>query len=360
MATEPRRGPGPQTTRRAVLGGLALGLGVLSCRRALGQPAEGAAYVGVETSAATGPSRASFFSATGARLGQVPLDFRAHGLAEHGGRIVVFPRRPGDRFAVVDRDRLEVLAVETAPQGRHFFGHGAFTRDGAHLLVTENDLETLAGGLGVYDLSGGPRRVGQVALPGPGPHEIVRAPGRDLFQIALGGLETHPGYGRMPLNLHDFRSQVVTYDFATGALAPMGFWPGSEGVSLRHLASDGQGRLYVGGQIAASDRARGDGVIWLVDGERVARLDPGVPMGGYVSSVAAHGAGALITSKESGLALHLDGATVIETMRIEGAGAAALGPGLTAAAGFTLLDLNGHRVEVSAGHEFDNHGLALG
>lgn len=343
--------------RREVLRSLALGLGVVACRGAFGQPAERAAYIGIETAADSALSTASFFTASGVRLGHVPLDFRAHGMAEHGDRLVVFPRRPGDRFAVVDAGTLEIAQVVRAPADRHFFGHGAFTRDGAHLLVTENDLETLHGAIGVYEAGGSFRRAGEIALPGAGPHEIVRQPGRDVFHIALGGLETHPAYGRAPLNLHDFRSQIVTLDFANGDLVPLGYWPGSEGISLRHLAMDAQDRLYVGGQVKSAARATGEGVVWLAERGRVERLALPTPLGGYVSSVAASGRQALISSKETGAVLRLDGCEVIGVQRVNGAGALALGPGLAAVSGFTLLSVNGHEIVAMRGHEFDNHGL---
>lgn len=119
------------------------------------------------------------------------------------------------------------------------------------------------------------------ALPGPGPHEIARQPGRDVFHIALGGLETHPAYGRTPLNPHDFRSQIVTLNFDTGELTELGHWARTEGISLRHLAMDHRGRLYVGGQIKSPERAVGDAVLWLVEGGRVTRLEPQAALGGY-------------------------------------------------------------------------------
>lgn len=339
---------------------LAFGLGVAACSRALGQPAERAAYVGVETSAANGLSRARFFSASGETLGRAPLDFRAHGMTRWGARIIVFPRRPGDRFAVIDGATLEIVAVVAAPAGRRFYGHGATTLDGAHLLVAENDLDTLEGRIGVYRLDGGVTRAGEIALPLPGPHEIARHPARDRFFIALGGLQTHPDYGRTPLNLPDFRSQVVTLDFETGALEPMGFWAGGEGVSLRHLAVDGAGRLYVGGQAADPARAMPEAVLWLAQAGAATRLEAGAALGGYVSSVAAHGAQALVSSQRSGAVLRLEGETLLSRQTILGAGAVALGPGLAAAAGFTRLDLDGREIEAPEGFEFDNHGLALG
>lgn len=342
-------------TRRDVLGRIALGLGVVACRGAPGQPAEGAGYVGVETSARTGLSRAAFFSGGGARLGAVPLDFRAHGMARHADTLVVFPRRPGTRFALVDLGTLEVRAVVDAPPGRHFYGHGAFTSDGRTLLVTENDLETLDGGVGVYELGGGARRLGTVPLPGPGPHDIHRE--GDRFHVALGGLRTHPDYGRTPLNLHDFASAVVALDLGRGGAEPSDPWPGTEGVSLRHLATDGRGRLYVGGQ--RPDPARGGPVLWLWEDGRPRPLDPEGLLGGYVSSVTAHGGEALATSKETGVAVRLDGGHVMGAQRIDGASAAALGPGVAALSGHGVLSLGGARIPAIPLHEFDNHGLAV-
>ena len=160
-------------TRRSFLGKIALGLGVACCRGAFAQPAEKARYVGIETEASNGLSRASFFASNGARMGRVALDFRAHGMADHGRILVVFPRRPGDRFSVIDKESLKIKTIVRAPADRHFFGHGAFTQDGKHLLVTENDLETLSGFIGIYEIADKVRRVGQFELPGSGPHEIA-------------------------------------------------------------------------------------------------------------------------------------------------------------------------------------------
>lgn len=348
-------------TRREVLGQLALGLGVLSCRSVFAQPAEAAAYVGVETSNLGNISRASFFSETGARLGGVQLDYRAHGLAEHDDLLIVFPRRPGNKFSIVSKATLEVKAVITAPEGRHFFGHGAFTPDGVHLIVTENDLDTLEGGLGVYDMRGGGQRLGSVVLPGPGPHEIVCMPGQDRFLVAIGGLETHPDYGRTPFNLSSFTSEVVAYDFASGSIERLGLWGGTEGISLRHLAQDDAGRVYIGGQIKTPDRlVEGASVLWLVENGAARPLDQGALMNGYVSSVAARGARALVSSKESGLCLELDGASVVAEQALTGASGVAFtnrGPVLS---GFSLLRMAGGDAAVLEGHEFDNHGLRLG
>lgn len=347
-------------TRRAIIrGGLALSLGVLASRSSLGQPAERAAYTGIETSARTGLSRARLYALDGAPLAAVPLDFRAHGLARHGRKLVVFPRRPGNRFAIVDLRTLEILAVQTAPDTRHFFGHGSFSVDGQHLLVTENDLDTLRGSVGVYDVAATPKRLGHIELPGPGPHEIIRDRSRNRFHVAVGGLETHPDYGRTPLNLHSFSSEVVSLNFDGGALDQTGRLPEAQGVSLRHLALDDRERMYVGGQVVDQGRDQNGQVLWLMSDDHVSPIDFGMRLGGYVSSVDAQGDKAVATSKEAGVAVLLDGDRKLESFKLLGASAAALGPRTFAVSGFSALRLNGSTILADEGHEFDNHGLAL-
>jgi len=344
-------------TRRQVLHRLALGLGVVACRGALAQPADGARYIGIETSAQTGRSRTSFFSGTGRRLTSTALDFRAHGMAQHENLLIVFPRRPGNRMAALDLTTLEIKQVVTAPSHRRFCWHGVFSHDGSCLLVTENDLDTLQGHIALYDTRGPMTRLGTAPLPGPGPHEIIRAPDRDRFVIALGGLETHPDYGRTPLNLSTFRSQLVAFDLDTGTMDEWGFWRGTEGVSLRHLAYDGNGRLYVGAQVAAEDRAVAENVLYLVENDRVSTLPEGGLLGGYVSSVAAHGAYAMVTSKVTNLSLTLDGADAIDQTARTGASAVALHGQTNALSGFDALSVGGQVHRASQDHEFDNHGM---
>ena len=340
------------------MGHIALGLGVVACRGALAQPAENAGYVGIETSAQTGRSRARFISATGATVNATPLDFRAHGMAQSGRMLTVFPRRPGTRFAMIDCATLEIKQVVDAPDEAHFYGHGAFSHDGQTLLVTENDLLTLSGRIAIYDGRSG-KRVGHVALPGSGPHEIVRSPDRDVFYIALGGLETHPAYGRQPLNTATFRSQLVRFDLARGTLEEMEFWPGTEGISLRHLAADAFGRIYVGGQIEDPKRGAGHSVLWQVKNGQPTRIDDDNALAGYVSSVASDGAQALVTSKEGHCALRLEHGSIVESRHLEGASAAAVGSGLTALSGYASLDINAAVVTANLGHEWDNHGIAM-
>ncbi|MEL6550303.1 MAG: DUF1513 domain-containing protein [Pseudomonadota bacterium] len=345
-------------TRREVVQGLAVSLALSACRGAIAQPAEDAVYVGVETSAATGLSQASFFAGSGRRTGQVTLDFRAHGLAQHGHILVVFPRRPGNRFAVVDLSSLEVRAVVSAPTQRHFYGHGALTLDGRTLLVAENDLGTLQGHIGLYDIGAQPVRIGSLALPGAGPHEIIRAADRDSFYIALGGLETHPAYGRTPLNLDDFRSQILRLDLSSASVSPLGVWDTARGVSLRHLAADGHGNLVVGGQVVTGAPHTRD-VLWVLTPNGTTQIETHGQLQGYTSSVSAHGRTAIVTSKKSGQALVVENGEVVRTVAANGASGAGLSRGLVAVSGYQKLILNDAAIPVTPQYEFDNHGLAL-
>ncbi|MEO0543277.1 MAG: DUF1513 domain-containing protein [Pseudomonadota bacterium] len=347
-------------TRRELLKSVALGLGAAVCNAPSAQPAERSTYVGVETSAETGLSRAVFFAGSGERNGSINLNYRAHGFAQHGNKLVVFPRRPGNKFAIVDLANLEIKNVVTAPAERHFYGHGAFSIDGKHLLVTENDLHNLQGSIGVYDTTGSARRLGQIDLPTPGPHEIVRSVQGDRFFIALGGLQTHPDYGRTPLNLAEFRSQTVVLDFKTSDVERMGFWPGTEGVSLRHLAQDTAGRLYIGGQEISKTRKHASDALWLVDGSRVEAINLGGMLGGYVSSVASHGRVALVSSKKSGIVAKFEEGRLLDKFRCDGASAVAVSSKLLAISGFSVLQLGRLEVSPPARHEFDNHGAIIG
>ncbi|MEM1234917.1 MAG: DUF1513 domain-containing protein, partial [Pseudomonadota bacterium] len=234
----------------------------------------------------------------------------------------------------------------------------AVSRDGKTLLAPENDLDSLQGHLAVYDMGGPPRRLGSVALPGAGPHEIIRDMTRDIFYVALGGLETHPDYGRRPFNVQSFRSHILAYDLSRDALMDLGSWAGTEGVSLRHMAQNADGAIYVGGQVVDERRATGQ-VLWRLDGGKAQPLETGTLLSGYVSSVATLGRDALVTSKTSGQCVVLRDGQVMRATALEGASAAASVGGAPLWSGFTSLRLSGQEALAQPGHEFDNHGFAL-
>lgn len=191
----------------------------------------------------------------------VPMPDRGHSFAiDHArGRAVAFGRQPG--FFAVAFD----LAGNRAPQalsvatGRHFFGHGVYTRDGKLMVATENDFEAGRGVLGVYDASagGGYRRVGELSTAGVGPHEVVLMPDGRTLCVANGGILTHPDYGKLQLNPDDMLPSLVYIDVYTGDLLEQVFLAAElHRSSIRHLVVDAAGAVWFGCQYIATDARR--------------------------------------------------------------------------------------------------------
>ena len=67
------------------------------------------------------------------------------------GECVAFARRPGNFAIAFGLSRKRRAIAFAAPVGRHFYGHGVFAKDGRVLYTTENDIETGAGVIGVWD-----------------------------------------------------------------------------------------------------------------------------------------------------------------------------------------------------------------
>ena len=153
-------------------------------------------------------------------LRELPLEGRGHDIAldRASGQAVVFARRPGSFALAFDiQDRREPVLF-TTPANRHFYGHGVFSRDGRLLYATEHDNETRAGLIGVYDASGGYRRVGEVPSYGIGPHEVILLADGKTLAVANGGIETHIETGREKLNLDSMQPSLAFVDAGTGRL----------------------------------------------------------------------------------------------------------------------------------------------
>ncbi|MGR3635288.1 MAG: DUF1513 domain-containing protein [Shimia sp.] len=176
---------------------------------------------------------------------EITLPARGHAAAAHPERAeaVAFARRPGTYAIVLDCSGGSILARLEAPRGRHFYGHGAFSKDGTRLYTTENDYEGAAGMIGVWDASNGYRRLGEFSSGGVGPHEVLRLPGQDVFVVANGGIHTHPESGRQKLNLRHMRPNL-TYLDGDGAVAQRvqigDDWHFN---SIRHLAVNSTGQV---------------------------------------------------------------------------------------------------------------------
>ncbi|MEP4194149.1 MAG: DUF1513 domain-containing protein [Aliishimia sp.] len=142
---------------------------------------------------------------------RLPLPARGHAAAAHPNRpeVVAFARRPGTFAIVLDCVSGMQIARLSAPNGRHFYGHGVFSQDGSKLFTTENDFGVGQGVVGVWDVARGYERVGEFASGGVGPHDIKRLPSSDVLVIANGGIDTHPESGRTKLNIPTMRPNLA-------------------------------------------------------------------------------------------------------------------------------------------------------
>ncbi len=106
----------------------------------------------------------------------------------------------------------------TTPANRHFYGHGVFSRDGRLLYATEHDNETRAGLIGVYNATGGYKRIGEMPTYGIGPHEVILLSDGKTLAVANGGIETHIETGREKLNLSSMQPSLAFIDSTNGRL----------------------------------------------------------------------------------------------------------------------------------------------
>jgi hypothetical protein len=181
---------------------------------------------------------------------EIALPGRGHAAAAHptDAIAVAFARRPGNFALVIDCAQGVVTRQLTAPEERHFYGHGAFSLDGTLLFTTENDYENAEGRIGVWDVMNGFARIGEFSSGGVGPHDIKMMPDGLTLVVANGGIETHPDSGREKLNIPmmqpnlsyvGLNGEIVEQTEPAAALHK---------TSLRHLAVNHDGRVAVGGQ----------------------------------------------------------------------------------------------------------------
>ena len=216
---------------------------------------------------------ASIFDESGHIHHDMPLPGRGHGFAVQPstGHVVVFARRPGDWVLIVDPSTGAVLRRLTATEGRHFYGHGAFSPDGSVLYTSENRFEDGSGVIGVWDVVSGWRRVREWSSHGVGPHEIRVFGGGARIAVANSGIRTHPDTGRAKLNLDSMFSSLAVLDTTGGRLvSSASFAKRLRRLSIRHLDIDRNSRIVVAMQHEGSRRDR----VPLVAFHHDARLAP--------------------------------------------------------------------------------------
>jgi len=294
----------------------------------------------------------------------LPLPERGHAAAAHPRRpeAVAFARRPGTFALVIDCAAGREIARLDAPLGRQFYGHGAFSADGARLYTTENDYEAASGVIGIWDAAAGYARIGEVPSGGIGPHDVKRLPDGRLA-VANGGIATHPASGRAKLNLATMRPNLAILSAAGVVEAVLTLPEPLRLNSIRHLALRPDGLLAFAmqwkGDEAAAPPLLG---LWRA-GEPLRLLEAPAPLArrtrGYAGSVAFSGDGARLafTAPRGGLALVFDAETgrfldMIEALDI--CGVAPMGDGFlfTTGEGRLIGGMGAPSVEQLA---WDNH-----
>jgi hypothetical protein len=288
------------------------------------------------------------------------------------GRGVVFARQPGTFAVVFDPSGQRPPATLSSAEGRHFFGHGAFSPDGRLLYATENDFDNARGVIGIFDVAGGFSRIGEFDTFGTGPHEMLLTADGTTLIVANGGIETHPDFGRAELNIATMDPSLVFIGAHSGALIGQLRLEGDlHQLSIRHLAFDAKGRVWFGCQFRGVPETMPQLVGYATREGDIRLIElPGDTLRGlqnYVGSVAGSHDGSLIavSSPEGDSIVAIDAATgrVAATRALEnGCGIAADGKGFLASSGEgELIGLAGSAAPAQRlDFRFDNHLTRFG
>ena len=315
----------------------------------------------------------------GTVLRELPLEGRGHDIAldRASGQAVVFARRPGSFALAFDiQDRREPVLF-TTPANRHFYGHGVFSRDGRLLYATEHDNETRAGLIGVYDATGGYKRVGELPTYGIGPHEVILLADGKTLAVANGGIETHIETGREKLNLDSMQPSLAFIDSTTGRLISQHTQSaGLHKLSIRHLAQDARGAVWFGCQWEGADAETPELVGCAGLDQPLRIIEPSKPHGRFAGRLHRRGGDEPATGASWRLRRRVPAASstsipsvrviVGETQLMDSCGVTGLAPsGFAMSSGMGVLqtDQPDHTHLRSAsfpGRSFDNHLRIIG
>ncbi|MFQ1700269.1 DUF1513 domain-containing protein [Loktanella agnita] len=302
---------------------------------------------------------------------EIPLPTRGHAAAAHPTRpeAVAFARRPGTYAIVINCATGAQQAVLDAPIGRHFYGHGVFSQDGAWLFTTENDYAAGRGRVGVWDAANGYARAGEYDSGGTGPHDIKRLPGSDILVVANGGIDTHPESGRAKLNIPTMKPNL-TYIRAGELLETAELSPEWHKNSIRHLAISREGQVAFGMQWQGDQpepalvgvHRMGEGIQLLTAPDNALRN-----MQAYVGSIAysSDEREIVVTSPRGGIAQRYNAQSRQLTAEIsltDVCGAATAPQGVLVSTGTgALVHLQGEQMVTlrGGGRQWDNHLIGL-
>ncbi len=196
---------------------------------------------------------------TGKEITRLALPARGHDVSfdSASSRAVAFARRPGTFALVFDIASGRPVKLIQAAEDRHFFGHGAFSRDGKLLYIAENDFDNYAGMIGTYDARSGYAKIGEFPAHGMDTHDVQMIEGGRYLAIANGGIKQHPDTGRAKLNLDHMEPSLVIVDLSDGRLIEKHDLPADiRQLSTRHMDTDNQGRIWFGCQFEGARNLR--------------------------------------------------------------------------------------------------------
>lgn len=163
-------------------------------------------------------------------------DFLPHGFAfhpVHAARVGLFEKK-GSGACVIDLQAERVLRTLQPTAGRRFYGHGAYSRDGAVLMATESGHDDGAGALVARDPETG-AVLGEVPTHGVGPHDCALLPDGTTMVVAHGGSSLHAAGGA---------PSVTWVDLPSGRLLDRVTMP-SPRINAGHVAVNARGDLAV-------------------------------------------------------------------------------------------------------------------
>jgi hypothetical protein len=311
--------------------------------------------------AADGSFAVATVTERGEIVDRVELPARAHGMAfsPATGRTVAFARRPGTFAMIFDPWNRGEPIVITSPEGRHFYGHGAFSPDGRLLYASENDFDGNRGMIGLYDATNRFSRIGEYETYGVGPHDMTVSDDGRMLIVANGGIETHPDFGRTKLNLGNMQPSLALIDAATGALIEKHALPPQwSAVSTRHVDTDGDGRIWFACQYEGRRNDLPPLVGHFAEGEALSFVD--LPeettrrLANYVGAIAVNRRDGLVgvTSPKGGASVVIDARTA-KVLREESVpDAAGIAP---APQGFAVSSYDGDFLSTRSDVAWDQH-----
>ncbi len=292
---------------------------------------------------------------------RVALPARSHGMAfsPATGKTVAFARRPGTYAMIFDANGKTDPIVIASVEGRHFYGHGAFSPDGRILYASENDFDANRGMIGLYDATNRFARIGEFETYGVGPHDMTVTDDGRMLVVANGGIETHPDTGRTKLNLTSMQPSLTLIDAATGGLIEKHALPPQWAqVSTRHVDIDDSGRIWFACQYEGHRNdlpplvgsfAKGEDLRFVELPEETTRR-----LANYVGAIAVNRKDGLVgvTSPKGGVAVTIDarsGKVLSETTVPDAAGIA------PATDGFAVSSYDGDFLGSRSNVAWDQH-----